>query len=114
MIIDEASSISTMKVERPEERSSEAPILVKIRSIFPITALVAGTYEPNLAIIEIRAVCLMNVDLPPMFGPVITIICFLSRQIELETKGESVRVSITGCLPLSILMICLSLSSGLT
>ena len=37
------SVISTMKVERPLERSSDAPIRVKILSTRPIFAEVAGT-----------------------------------------------------------------------
>src|SRR5471030_1694406 len=37
------SVISTMKVERPPARSSVAPMRVKMRSIGPMTALVAGT-----------------------------------------------------------------------
>ena len=36
-----ASVISTMKVERPEARSSEAPMRVKMRSTGPMRALVA-------------------------------------------------------------------------
>ena len=38
--------ISTMKVERPEARSSEAPIRVSTRSIGPIVACVAATKHP--------------------------------------------------------------------
>ena len=37
------SVISTMNVERPRARSSAAPMRVKMRSIGPIVALVAGT-----------------------------------------------------------------------
>ncbi|CSC58497.1 Uncharacterised protein [Vibrio cholerae] len=37
------SVISTIKVERPDARSSDAPIRVKIRSSGPIDALSAGT-----------------------------------------------------------------------
>ena len=44
-----ASSISTMKVERPRESSSEAPMRVKMRSMSPISASSAGTNEPMRA-----------------------------------------------------------------
>ena len=37
------STISTMKVEAPRERSSAAPMRVKMRSTTPIFAEVAGT-----------------------------------------------------------------------
>ena len=41
-----ASVISTIKVDRPLARSSEAPILVKIWSIGPRVAVFAGTKDP--------------------------------------------------------------------
>ncbi len=37
------SSISTIKVERPPARSSDAPMREKMRSIGPMRALLAGT-----------------------------------------------------------------------
>ena len=40
------SVISTMKVDWPLARSSEAPTRVKIRSTTPILAFSAGTKEP--------------------------------------------------------------------
>ena len=43
------------EVERPEAKSSDAPILVKILSISPITALFAGTNEPIRARMQIKA-----------------------------------------------------------
>ena len=58
-MIEEVSSISTIKVERPEIRSSEAPILVNILSILPMIASRAGTKDPILAMMLIKAVCLM-------------------------------------------------------
>ena len=67
-----ASVISTMNVERPPARSSAAPMRVKIASIGPITARAAGTKLPQYASSTISAVWRMNVDLPPMFGPVTT------------------------------------------
>ncbi len=51
------SFISTMKVDCPLERSSEAPTRVKMRSTMPIPAFLAGTKEPICAISTIRAVC---------------------------------------------------------
>ena len=49
------SVISTMKVERPPARSSPAPMRVKIRSIGPSTALLAGTKLPMCASSAISA-----------------------------------------------------------
>ena len=49
------SLISTIKVDWPEERSSEAPTRVKIPSTMPILAYPAGTKEPIWAIRTIRA-----------------------------------------------------------
>ena len=49
------SVISTMKVDWPEARSSEAPTRVKIRSTRPIFALFAGTKLPIWAIRTISA-----------------------------------------------------------
>jgi hypothetical protein len=54
-----ASVISTMKVERPPARSSEAPIRVKIRSIGPISQARAGTKLPQCASSAISATCRM-------------------------------------------------------
>ncbi len=72
--ITAVSVISTMKVERPRARLSEAPMRVKMRSINGNCALSAGTNEPSWAINAIRAACLRYVDLPPILGPVITAI----------------------------------------
>ena len=52
-------------------KSSEAPTLVKILSHIPIFAASAGTKDPICAISTIRAVCLIYVDFPAIFGPVI-------------------------------------------
>jgi hypothetical protein len=49
------SVISTMKVERPPARSSEAPMRVKMRSTGPSTADSAGTKLPAQARITISA-----------------------------------------------------------
>ena len=43
------SVISTMNVERPRARLSEAPMRVKIRSMGPISARAAGTKLPRCA-----------------------------------------------------------------
>ena len=51
------SVISTIKVERPAERSSDAPMRVNTRSTMPMLALFAGTKEPICAISTMRAVC---------------------------------------------------------
>jgi hypothetical protein len=50
------SVISTMKVLRPEARSSVAPMRVKMRSMGPISARAAGTKLPIWASTTIRAV----------------------------------------------------------
>ena len=53
------SVISTMKVDWPLARSSEAPTRVKMRSISGIFASRAGTKEPMWAISAMRATCRM-------------------------------------------------------
>ena len=50
------SFISTMKVDWPLARSSEAPMRVNTRSTTPMTAFFAGTKEPIWAMSTIRAV----------------------------------------------------------
>ena len=49
------SVISTMKVDCPAERSSLAPMRVKIRSTTPMRAEAAGTKDPIWAISTMRA-----------------------------------------------------------
>ena len=66
------SVISTMKVDRPRARSSEAPTRVKMRSTSPTRARRAGTKLPICAMSAMSAVCRITVLLPAMFGPVIT------------------------------------------
>ncbi len=51
------SIISTMKVDSPRARSSEAPTRVKIRSTTPSRTLSAGTKLPACAISTISATC---------------------------------------------------------
>ena len=51
------SVISTMKVERPRERLSEAPMRVNTRSISGSVADSAGTNPPICAIMAISAAC---------------------------------------------------------
>ncbi|OPZ57356.1 MAG: hypothetical protein BWY89_00716 [Bacteroidetes bacterium ADurb.BinA012] len=86
-----ASFISTIKVDSPRERLSDAPTLVNILSMMPILASFAGTKQPVCAIITIRAVCLSNADLPDIFGPVSMITCCssLSSHTSLGTYGSS-------------------------
>ena len=50
------SVISSMKVERPPARSSDAPIRVKIRSSGPSTTRFAGTKQPMCARMTMSAV----------------------------------------------------------
>ena len=49
------SVISTMKVDWPADRSSDAPMRVKMRSTTPMRAARAGTKEPICAISTISA-----------------------------------------------------------
>ena len=51
------SVISTIKVDCPADRSSEAPMRVKMRSTMPMRAALAGTKEPIWAMSTIRATC---------------------------------------------------------
>ena len=98
-----ASVISTINVDRPLARSSLAPIRVKTRSMGPRTQSLAGTKLPMWASITIRAVWRMKVDLPPMFGPVITARRRSSRRTQsLGVNRWPVRssaCSTTGCRP---------------
>ncbi|MNR52750.1 hypothetical protein D3C85_1726500 [compost metagenome] len=50
------SVISTMKVDLPDARSSDAPMRVKMRSMGPMRALSAGTKAPIWASSTMRAV----------------------------------------------------------
>ena len=58
---------------------------VWIASSGPIAAARAGTNEPQYASSAITAVCRMYVDLPPMFGPVMT----SRRRSGVERRGRS-------------------------
>ena len=76
--ISATSVISTMKVDCPAARSSDAPTRVKMASTTPICAAAAGTKLPICAIRAISAFWRMYVDLPAMFGPVMSSIRFSS------------------------------------
>ena len=67
-----------MNVESPRDRLSAAPTRVNTRSHTPIVAAFAGTNEPICASSAICATCRMYVDLPAMFGPVISTSCSAS------------------------------------
>ena len=115
--IDETSLISTINVDCPPARSSEAPIRVNMLSTTPIFALFAGTNEPICAIKAIRAVCLMYVDLPAMFGPVIMSVLFFeqSSRVSFGTNGApSENFSTTGCRPPLIIISSELSTSGLS
>ena len=90
------SIISIMKVERPLRRSSLAPTRVKIRSINPIRAFSAGTKQPDWARILTNATVRKYVDLPPMFGPVMSKKCRLSS-ITTSLGTKPCWASRTGC-----------------
>ncbi len=72
------SVISTINVDSPLERLSEAPTRVKILSMMPMLADSAGTKEPIWAMSTMRAVCRSRADLPAMLGPVMMMICWSS------------------------------------
>ena len=55
--ISATSVISTMNVDWPEARSSDAPMRVNSRSTMPMCADCAGTNEPICAISTISATC---------------------------------------------------------
>ena len=63
---------NSLKVLRSLKRSSFAPTRLKTLSTIPTLASSAGTKLPDWARIEIKAFCRRNVDLPPIFGPVIS------------------------------------------
>ncbi len=66
------SVISTMKVDCPFCRKSDAPMRVKMRSTRPKAMASAGTKEPVWASTTSSAAVRRKVDLPPMLGPVTT------------------------------------------
>jgi len=102
-----------MKVERPEARSSEAPMRVKMASTGPIRALVAGTKQPTWASSTISATWRIVVDLPPMLGPVISSMRRVgSRRQSLAMKFSTWR-STTGWRPALISMPGWSLNTGI-
>ena len=57
--MEATSVISTMKVDWPDARSSEAPTLVKMASQMEMRADVAGTKQPVCAIRTMSATCRM-------------------------------------------------------
>jgi hypothetical protein len=65
------SSISTKNVLFPSKILSNAPNLVNILSTGEKWNFSAGTKHPICANITAKHVYLSNVDLPPIFGPVI-------------------------------------------
>ena len=96
------SSISTMKVDWPEEMSSCAPMRVKMRSTRPMRAAVAGTNEPIWAMSTMSAVWRSQLLLPAMFGPVRMVMRWSpsSSSASFGTKSPAgSSVSSVGCLP---------------
>ena len=85
------SAISTMNVDWPRARSSEAPTRVKMRSTRPMRARDAGTKLPACASRTVSATCRSNVLFPAMFGPVSTTSWerVRSRTRSLGTKGSA-------------------------
>ena len=57
--MEATSVISTMKVDWPDARSSEAPTLVKMASQMEMRADAAGTKQPVCAIRTMSATCRM-------------------------------------------------------
>ena len=107
------SVISTINVERPLARSSEEPIRVKIRSMGPMLRCLAGTKLPMWASRVMMAVWRMNVDLPPMLGPVIINRRRAGvRSTSFATNGPSSICSTTRCRPSTMWMPVSDCSSG--
>src|SRR6056300_907794 len=80
------STISTIKVDRPRAKSSDAPTRLNNWLTNPICANGAGTNEPAWAKSAINAFCRKNVDLPAMFGPV-------KSQILPSSKSQSFAIN---------------------
>ena len=90
------SLISTMKVDWPRERSSPAPMRVKMRSIGPIVAragrhVAADVREQH----DQRVLAHVGAILPPMFGPVID----QHAAVVVERRGRSARTARRGPSP---------------
>lgn len=64
------SSISDINVDTPFTWLSPAPTLARTLSITLSSALSHGTKQPICAIRAITPTCRINVDFPPIFGPV--------------------------------------------
>ena len=111
------SVISTMKVDWPRDRSSLAPMRVKMRSTKSTRTRLAGTNEPVCASNASSATCRIYVLLPAMFGPVMTAICWasLSSCVSFGTNGSPISAcSSTGWRPSSICSMPSSRTSGQT
>ncbi len=81
------STISTMKVERPWEMKSDAPLRTKMRSTRQTLALSAGTKLPIWERRVIKATWRIKTDLPAMLGPVMIRSWWsLPRIVSLGTK----------------------------
>ncbi len=95
--MSETSVISTMNVDIPADRSSEAPILVNTMSTMPTVADFAGTKEPICAMSTISAVCRYYLDYRRCWRPVMIRArkSSLSRCVSLGTKRASVCMSST-------------------
>ena len=85
-------------------------------STTPILADWAGTKLPTWAIKVISATCLIYVDFPAIFGPVIieTLLSDLSKYVSFEINSPCGSIfSITGCLPSLISITPESVTSGM-
>ena len=115
LIILEVSTISIMKVDIPFAKLSDAPIRVNILSKILKLAELAGTKHPIWFIKIIMAVCLKNVLLPAILGPVINHKLFLSSIEQLfgmKFNASFFKLSSTiGCLPSTISIIFIFSSS---
>ena len=93
------SLISTMNVDWPRTRLSDAPTRVNSRSTTPMRARRAGTNAPICASTTHNPTCRSSVDLPAMLGPVSTITRSLSSsRTSLGMKASRAIIrSTTGC-----------------
>ena len=110
------STISTINVDRPRAKSSEAPTRLNNWPTNPICALLAGTKLPICASKAISAFCRKKVDLPAMFGPVSNQIALFDKSQSLAINGSPLFISAcstTGCRPPEMSNAQLSSTTGL-
>uniref|UniRef100_A0A2P2J8C9 DNA mismatch repair protein MSH2 n=1 Tax=Rhizophora mucronata TaxID=61149 RepID=A0A2P2J8C9_RHIMU len=98
--IEALSSISCIKVETPRNWQSPAPTRANMQSRIEMLALSHGTKQPTCAMRIFTPTCRINVDFPPILGPVIiwNQLCPLTSLQSFGIKFTQSCASTQGCL----------------